>query len=242
MKYFFITGTSKGIGFACCKKILNSNDSLITGYSRTCTLTDSKYKHEFIDFSNIGELEKIYFPVLKNAESIVLINNSGVLGELKKVGALSNQIIENVLKVNSISPFILMNKFIESYQNYKCEKTILNISSGAGRNPGDSWSVYCASKSALDMFSLVAQKEQNLIQKEMQIRVFSVAPGVVDTPMQDYLRSIPSSDYSGVEKFINMKNNNDLLSSDYVADNLLKIIENRELIEKTLLDIRDLPF
>jgi benzil reductase ((S)-benzoin forming) len=54
-----------------------------------------------------------------------------------------------------------MNNFIKKYQTYTNKRTILNVSSGAGRHAIDAWSVYCASKSALDMISETINTEQN---------------------------------------------------------------------------------
>ena len=55
---------------------------------------------------------------------------------------------------------------------------------------------------------------------------FSVAPGVVDTPMQDVIRNTKPADFNRVDRFINLKKNNNLLTSEKVAGKYLKIIEN----------------
>ena len=58
---------------------------------------------------------------------------------------------------------------------------LVSISSGAATKVIDGWSLYGASKAALDHFSRHVARELE-IQKETTTHVYSVAPGVVDTP------------------------------------------------------------
>ena len=51
-------------------------------------------------------------------------------------------------------------KIIPSCQNSDAKKSIMNISSGAARHAIESWSSYCSTKAALDMYSEVIHIEQ----------------------------------------------------------------------------------
>ena len=133
-----------------------------------------------------------------------------------------------------------MNNFVKKYQKYSNKRTIINISSGAGRRAVDAWSVYCASKSALDMISETIAKEQSFQSPEHQIKIFSIAPGVIDTHMQDQIRAVSADDFSTVEKFISLKENNELSSPEESASLIIKIIDQRNEFNEILLDVRDL--
>ena len=113
------------------------------GISRKSTIINPNYTHFSIDLSKVCELEvKIenVFKSLISVERIVLINNSGVLGDVKYVGENNAKSIIEVFNVNTIAPAILMKSFIKKYAKVKCSKTIINISSGAGKNSLDGWS------------------------------------------------------------------------------------------------------
>jgi benzil reductase ((S)-benzoin forming) len=184
--------------------------------------------------------EKLYlvFRFKENFERIVLINNAGTLGDVGPLGVLDNDQLEKLFNINITAPAILMNAFVEHYKTSSAEKIIMNISSGAGKNPVDGWSGYCASKAALDMISEVAAKEANL--QGNSIKVFSVAPGVVDTEMQSQIRETDEQRFSGKKKFVNFKEQGQLADAGEVAGKLLKIIENAGKYDEVKLDVRNL--
>lgn len=240
MNYYVITGTSRGIGKALAEKLLTNKNNLVLGISRTQTIYHENYKHFNIDFYSLDEVPDFEFPDADNTNKVVLINNSGVINEILRVGKLSSESIIGDYNVNIVAPTILSNNFIKAYQNLKNERIILNISSGAGRHAIDAWSTYCASKSALDMFSLTISEEQKHYMAEKRIKVFSVAPGVVDTAMQDQIRDTKPEEFSKLDRFINLKNNNELTSPNVVAEKLLYIINNSNKINDVVIDVREM--
>ena len=240
MKHYFITGTSRGIGKSIAENLLADENIKVTGISRTSTIKHKNYSHIITNLGDVNDTESIFFPTIENADEIVLINNSGVISEILRVGKLKNTSITNDYNVNIVSPSILMNNFIKKYQNYTNKRTILNVSSGAGKYAIDAWGIYCASKSAINLFSENIQLEQSFIPTENQIKVFSVAPGVIDTQMQDQIRETSPEDFSNVEKFITLKANNELASPKETADLLLNIIDNRDNYSDVVLDVRNL--
>lgn len=240
MIHYFITGTSRGIGKALAEILLKQKNTFVWGISRNTAISHPNYKHFPLNLSNPLKVTDFFFPELHNADEIVLINNAGVISEIKRIGQQQNKNIINDYNVNIVSPSILINNFIKSYQYYKNKRIILNISSGAGQHTIDAWSVYCASKAALDMFSKNISVEQSFFQKENKIKIFSVAPGVVETKMQEQIRQTSEKDFSDVKKFINLKNDSSLSSPEKTAMQLLKIIENSENFNDVILDVRNL--
>jgi benzil reductase ((S)-benzoin forming) len=238
MNYFFITGTSRGIGKALCECLTENADNRIFGFSRSKVSFNRNYKHLEIDFSMPQAFSQFVFPELPDAEQIVLINNAGALGEVKRIGKRTSEDIIGNYTVNIIAPSILMNSFATVYQNLTCRRTIINISSGAGRHAVEAWSTYCASKAAVDMMSEVFKTEQNHLPVENQISVFSLAPGIVDTQMQEQIRAVDSYDFSEKERFVSYKNQNLLWSPAKVSNYVINIIENPKKYSETLLDVR----
>src|SRR3546814_9460623 len=89
---------------------------------------------------------------------------------------------------------------------------VLNISSGAAIRPLPGWGAYCASKAAIRHFFDVAEAEQTI---DLSVRHFD--PGVLDTRMQEQIRSSSSDDFPLVEKFVSLKMSGSLKSPMDVA-------------------------
>ncbi len=241
MDYYFITGTSRGIGKALTERILQEKDTTVYGFSRQQSITHERYHHIKADLSDmdwLGKNASNFFPELSTANRIILINNAGMLGEVKYLGDLENQQLINLFNLNVTAPAILMNEFIKSYRDHKAEKLIINVSSGAGKHPVDGWAGYCASKAALDMLSQVAQTE--LTQRGLQnhFKVFALAPGVVDTAMQGEIREVSSKDFSSLDKFLNYKKEGTLSDASYTADKFMELINNPSHFNEVLQDVR----
>jgi NADP-dependent 3-hydroxy acid dehydrogenase YdfG len=83
----------------------------------------------------------------------------------------------------------------------------------------------------MEMFSAVLRAE--LLQKEdsENWKVRSIQPGVVDTQMQDIIRSTDEEHFPMVEKFHELKRTGKLFDTIEVARALHKIIENPDELE-----------
>lgn len=238
MKYYFITGTSRGIGKALANTAL-SEGAKVFGLSRGNTIEHKNYEHIVLDLAIIDDVYKYSFPVLTDADKIILINNAGSLGDVAPVGQNPDEEITKLFNINTIASSILMNKFIKQYKELATEKLILNVSSGAGRHVVESWSAYCASKAAMDMYSMVAADEQKKYYKN-PVHVFSVAPGIVDTQMQTEIRDLEKEKFNDVERFKDYKANGDLSQPEDIAKLLFQIILNPSKYSEVLLDVRNL--
>jgi benzil reductase ((S)-benzoin forming) len=239
MNYFYITGTSRGIGYAIAKELLKSKNNFVYGMARNSFIENNNYEHIEIDFSDLEQTKKFQFKEHEDAEKIVLINNAGVLGHVTQVGHLENEKIVQSYNVNLVSPSILTNNFIHAYKNSHSEKLILNVSSGAARHTIKSWSTYCSTKAGLEMFARVIMDEQ----KEMNgtpVKVFSIAPGVVDTEMQDEIREVEPENFPELDRFIQLKKEGKLEDPQLVGRYFADVINNPDKYKDPLMDLRDL--
>ena len=225
MNYFFITGTSRGIGKAIAELCLEKGHC-VYGFARNKRIDHKEYYHLTMDLSKPEKVSEFKFPSQGDADKLVLINNAGTLGEVKHLGNLSNEDIIDSYSVNVIAPAILMNNFIKAYQDQPAEKLIINVTSGAAQNPYDGWGIYCSSKAAIDMLSRVGVSEQSIGSNNHPIKILALAPGVVQTRMQEQIRTVNTEDFSRKEKFINLYENEQLYDPKDVAKEFIKIIND----------------
>jgi benzil reductase ((S)-benzoin forming) len=223
MHYYLISGASQGLGRALAEAILEQPDTQVLGISRHATIEHPRYQHQPLDLSDIEAVEhnlgKIFGP-RSDAQSITLINNAGTLGEIGYVGELPNEHFQFVFDLNVVAPAMLMNTFLSTYGHLGAiPRTVLNITSGAAQRPVDGWAAYCASKAALNSLSETAQKEQDI--RGTGIRIWALAPGVVDTAMQAHIRTAEAAQFSEQEKFATLHTEGRLRSSEEVAKDIL---------------------
>ena len=228
MNYYFITGTSSGIGKALVELLLLDDRNMIYGFSRRNTLKHNRFFHTSLDLSKVKKVKKIRFPKIDNAERITLINNAGTLGKIKHLGNLNANDIITSFNVNITSLVVLCNEFINMYKSLNTEKTIVNISSGAAEKAYDGWGPYCSTKSGVNMITEVIAKEQTL--KKYPIKAFAIAPGVVDTYMQDLIRESNENDFSNINKFNDLKSSGALYKAKDVAKKIISYCENVDSI------------
>lgn len=245
MNYYYITGTSKGIGKAFAEYLLENPSNKVIGISRQRSIEHPNYSHFNLDLTDVNAIAVFKFDLHANAKKIYLINNAGALGFIKPVGKLDAATIIKNFTLNLIAPSVLTNAFMNCYNSIEAEKVIVNISSGAGKTPIDGWAVYCASKAGIDMFSRVVDEEQKINDKHTEsvihkgFKIFSIAPGVVDTDMQNEIRSASKNDFSKLEKFIEYKVNNQLLEPAMISRKYFNILENVKGIKDVLSSLKD---
>lgn len=241
MRYFFITGSSRGIGKGLVERILQEKDTQVHGFSRKSSFEHDRYYHHSVDLADVNWLTEHvneFFPKLEDAKQIVLINNAGTLGEVKYLGELENSSIAHLFNLNVTAVAVLMNQFINAYHHQSAEKLIINVSSGAGKSAVDGWSGYCASKAALDMLSKVAQLELQQKGLSEHFKVYALAPGVVDTEMQGEIRQSSKENFSKLDKFINYKKEGALDDARHTAGKFMELINNAGKFKDVMQDVR----
>jgi benzil reductase ((S)-benzoin forming) len=226
MKLVFVTGVSKGIGKALVDVYLNRGWKVI-GIGRNSVVNHPNYSFMSCDLLDNLAVSQFQFPNLNEEISeIILINNAGILGEINRISHQDSDQAAEVMQVNYISPVQLIRKFAQTYASIP-SRIVANISSGAGKRPISGWANYCASKAAIDLFSLTFSEEE----KELgnPTHVFSISPGVIDTEMQVKIREASSENFSKSDHFKNLKKEGKLQNPPDVAE----LIFNKLLLKST---------
>lgn len=216
----------------------------VIGFSRgTITSLDSALTdrlHEVpMNLADPLEIEGALNPgvladLLRDQSQMILINNAGLLSPIGFAGGLStNEILQSVT-ANTAAPIALTNAFIRASE--QCDdRRILQISSGAARSPYAGWGVYCATKAALDHFSIAVQAEQH-----PRLRIESLAPGIIDTDMQAQVRATSIETFPMRPKFDQLKASGALAKPADAAKRIIDHLFSETFGQQVCTDIRQL--
>lgn len=168
-----------------------------------------------------------------DADRYLLVNNAGTVDPVSLAEGLSDAaVIEQAFNLNVTAAMVLTAAFLRTTPP-QADRRILNISSGAGRKPTSGWSVYCATKAALDHYTQV------LAHENPGLRVAAVAPGVIDTAMQEHIRGSDRSHFPGLDRFLQLHEHKLLASPEDTARKLLHHVVSDAFGRSILDDIRN---
>ncbi len=247
MKYYIVTGASKGLG-AEIIQVLASEDTTLIAVSRSGLSEGQKLSivekcGKVIDIqgdlsleANLTQLaEKIMGAViLEDATQIVLINNAGGVEPIAPFYKAEDHLIMENIHLNVTAPMILSRHFGKAFRTVNCDRRIITVSSGAGKSPYFGWTSYCASKAAVDMMTRVIGLEEG----DEGILALSFGPGIMDTDMQSTIRSSSEDNFKDLERFKKFKENGDLLTPLTVAKVIKRLVEE-PVIQGSLVSVKD---
>jgi benzil reductase ((S)-benzoin forming) len=242
-KYLIITGGNKGIGSGLVSAYKNNGYQIISIARSVNQSEEYKEVNQIVlDLSKTEDLEntfsQIFNKIDKDAvERIVFINNAGTLGKIGRLENNSVSDIQNIIQINTITPFLLTSIFLKETQNWHCSKKIINISSGAAAKPYYGWSLYCASKAAIDMMTKAVAVEQETILNGTKI--IAIYPGVVDTDMQGQIRKSSPESFIDVQRFIDLKESNSLVNIETIGQEIFEIDALGNYLNGAILNVSD---
>lgn len=250
LKYAIITGASRGLGEAIAKRLIQEQVAIIS-VSRTENdeikqlALENKlfYMHYSCNLSLEKEVEEVFMEIshrifLKNPKEIFLFNNAGMIEPIHTVGNSDQTPIVRNIQVNLIAPMLITNILLKNAQQTDSSVQVINITSGAAVRSIEGWSVYCSAKAGLNMFTQTAALEQ--AERKTNHKIIAFSPGIMDTNMQETIRSSSNEAFKELEKFKEFKENSVLLSADVVAGALVALVLRGEVESGKVYNINDL--
>ncbi|SCV02377.1 LANO_0F17414g1_1 [Lachancea nothofagi CBS 11611] len=186
-KTVLVTGASKGIGKAIVEYLCDSGaDIKVLGIARSLQdLQDlkskfgSKFSFLCADITDEVAVGEFLASQLDGIDAVIA--NAGVLSPVQGVAHADTAQWKSLFDINFFSVVSLVARVLPQLKESKQGDVIL-VSSGASTKPYYAWGAYGASKAALNHFA------QTLAFEEPQVRTVAIAPGVVNTQMQDEIR------------------------------------------------------
>jgi 3-oxoacyl-[acyl-carrier protein] reductase len=208
-----ISGASSGIGEQLSIKLANLNYKVILisrnkdkllSIKKSIKKNNQKCQIIVADISKPDIIDKLKSQIEFPSQISVLINNAGI-GLFDKIQDISIDDWNQQINTNLRGSFLLSQFFVPFMIDNKFGK-ILFMNSVAGLNPYPYATAYVASKYALRGFSSSLREEL----REHNIKVISIHPGAVDTPLWDKA----GSDFPKI----------DMMSANDVADMTIQAI------------------
>lgn len=182
---YLITGSTSGIGLHITKKLLE-NDNFVDGIGsgrlnhksyleKKININFKNFSFTPVDFLDLKKLDSILSDLNKKFSGIILC--AGITNDYKHFSNISNEEALNILKINFIANTIFIKK---AKKLLSPSGSIVVISSNTLSLKGSPFNaVYAASKSALEAYSLAAQKD--LINSGIRLNV--IRPGLINSGM-----------------------------------------------------------
>ena len=236
-----VTGHSRGLGAAIAGHLLERGIRVL-GISRRGNaelagrhgsalrevhrdLTDAT---GLVDWTKGGMLADF----LQGVSSALLVNNAGIVQPVGPLPVQDADTIARAVALNIAAPLILSATFASSTDRV-ADRRILHISSGAGSNPYSGWSVYCATKAALDHHA-----RATALDRISALRIASVAPGVIDTDMQVEVRATPEERFPDRRRFEDLQRSGRLRSADDAGREVVDFLLSDAFGKEVVTDLR----
>jgi short-subunit dehydrogenase len=187
MKTILITGTTSGVGATIAYDYIEKGWNVI-GLARGESLFNyPNYKHYQVDISNLDMVYKA-FEQINDTKIDILVNNAAIF-TMKSFSQTSLDEIGDMIDIN-LKGAMYVTKF--ALKNMEQGSRIFFINSVAGLEELENQSVYCASKHGLTGFAGVLGQEL----RQRGIKVTSIHPGGIDTPLWNEVIPYPCGDVS----------------------------------------------
>lgn len=230
-----VTGHTRGLGAAVAAELV-ARGIPVLGLARGHAEIGEGMEQASVDLSDGAALAAwlgghALRSFLGGCDLALLVNNAGVV---TPVGPLAEQDPLAALRaatVNVAAPLALSSAFAGAAP--QAERRILHISSGAGRSAYPGWSVYCATKAALDQHARAVA-----LDGDPRVRACSLAPGVIDTDMQAEIRATPDTRFPLRQRFVDMKDSGVLLEPAVCAVQLVDYLLDAGFGSKPVDDLR----
>ena len=191
-KVILVTGASRGIGRDIAQTLAEDGNIVIANYNKSEQMAKSlqeQLKNKGIDIdiykADVSKREEvsgmIKFIIEKYGKIDVLINNAGI-DEIKLFTDETDEDWNRIISNNLYSVFCTTQEVVK-YMIDRKQGNVINISSIWGIVGGSCEVLYSTTKAAIDGFTKALAKELGL----SNIRVNSIAPGVIDTDMNKQL-------------------------------------------------------
>jgi benzil reductase ((S)-benzoin forming) len=242
-----LTGASRGLGHAMAQQLLAQPGTDLLAISRHTSTTLSpvgagaRLEQWALDLAHSEEAASRVEAWLAErggrCARASLINNAALVTPPGPSDETDTAGLVAALRVGLEAPVLLTAAFLRATRGWRCDRRVLNISSGLGRRAMAGSAPYCAVKAGLDNFSRAVALDE--AHRQNGAKVVSLAPGVIDTDMQVQLRSADPASFPERALFVGLHEQRQLASPAAAAAKVLAYLERADFGRNVLGDVRD---
>jgi benzil reductase ((S)-benzoin forming) len=231
-----ITGGSSGIGRAMVESV-PLEGARVVDISRRGSAGVEHFAADLADPAGWSAVAELFEREVASfeGERVVFVHSAGTIEPIGFAGEVDAVAYTRQVLLNSAAPQVLGDAFLRAARATAAACTILMISSGAAHSTYEGWSAYCAGKAALDHWVRTAGAEQ--ARRGGRCRVLAVAPGIVETAMQQEIRRMASEHFPDVERFRLLYREGALRTPAEAARDLWAVLD-RDVENGAVLDLR----
>lgn len=214
----FITGNSSGLGYGLTAHYVEQGATIFGMSRRGCRGLGDEINDVRCDLADLEAIPEAMDRLLGEADGLdIVILNAGVISPVELMSDTEMEAIYRVMDINLWSNKIILD-WLTAWD--KPVKQIVAISSGAAVNGNKGWGPYSVSKAALNMLTKLYAGEHP------GPHYTALAPGLVDTAMQDYLcEQVDADDYPSVNKLRNARGTENMPSPREAAKKIAGVID-----------------
>jgi NAD(P)-dependent dehydrogenase (short-subunit alcohol dehydrogenase family) len=216
-----VTGASRGLGAGMAARFaMRGLDLGLCARTRPDTpdVPPSAVLAAVVDVTDPDAVDHFCDAVVERFGRIDLwVNNAGLIAPIAPLRDADPGELRANVEVNLLGVLYGSAAFARHVRRRPGGGVLINISSGAATKAYEGWAAYCATKAAVDHATRVVAAEE----AGAGLRAYAVAPGVVDTAMQDTIRATPVERFPAVDRFHEMKRTDAYNSPAWVADHIL---------------------
>jgi len=247
MQLAVLTGASRGLGLAVAEQLVDQQCTLLTisrrpnsALAQRAAARGTKLDQWASDVTATDLAPRLeawlHHATADGFDRAVLINNAGMLGRVGPVDQMDAATLAEVLRLNLEAPAVICAAFLRATRDWRAERRVINVSSGAGRVAIAGWAAYCASKAGLDQLSRVTALDEARLPNPAKI--VSLAPGVIDTDMQAELRASDPTGFPTLARFLEFKATGQLAAPKDAAARLLAFLDRDDFGTQSVADVR----
>jgi len=234
----WISGASSGIGKALAAT-LPWQDVRLIGVSRRPPSTGEHLEADLADPRSWETVRQSFERELHgwSGERVVFVHAAGVAGPIGFAGEVDTGSYSRSAILNSAAPQALGHMFLAAAKDVDARRQIVMLTSGAASSIYPGWAAYGAGKAAVDQWVRDVGAEQNL---RGGVELMAVAPGTVDTGMQEQIRQTDEKDFPQRQKFLDLHQAGKLADPFRVAQDIWALLDHG-LQNGPVVDLRKLP-
>ena len=168
-----------------------------TNYGVSESLFDNNFHFLQQDLTQFEQSQQTLKKFLQEVNDLdIVILNAGILNEIKDTRDTG---IEEFKRVMDINVWAHKNVLDILVNNINSIGQVIGISSGASQGAARGWNAYSISKSSLNLLL------NHYAQELPDIHFCALAPGLIDSGMQDYLYTVDREKFPAVKKLQDAK-------------------------------------